>query len=147
MYGPRQNKSTHLTWPRVGSLSQCVTSEDKSRPDGEKVGSVSLTRRWGRLVCFAGRLSPVSQFLEQRRTHGPEKVGQARGSAFRVGSFADSSSAKESGGRGEFVSLILILMMKWCWLSSDVGWHIRDKLRPMPKHSSVNLYVHGSRQN
>ena len=24
-------------------------------------------------------------------------------------------------------------MMKWCLMSSDVGWHIRDKLWPMPK--------------
>ena len=34
--------------------------------------------------------------------------------------------------------------MKWCLMSSDVGWHIRDKLRPMPKHGSINLSVHGS---
>ena len=29
------------------------------------------------------------------------------------------------------------LMMKWCLMSSDVGWHIRDKLWPMPKHGSI----------
>ena len=29
-------------------------------------------------------------------------------------------------------------------MSSDVSWHIRDKLWPMPKHGSVNLYVHGN---
>ena len=33
---------------------------------------------------------------------------------------------------------------KWCLMSSDVGWHIRDKLRPVPKHGSINLYVHRS---
>ena len=38
------------------------------------------------------------------------------------------------------------LMMKWCLMSSDVGWHIKDKLRPMPKHGSINLYVHGSQK-
>ena len=37
-------------------------------------------------------------------------------------------------------------MMKWCLMSSDVRWHIRDKLRPMPKHGSINLYVHGSQK-
>ena len=26
-------------------------------------------------------------------------------------------------------------LMKCCLMSSDVSWHIRDKLRPMPKHS------------
>ena len=34
------------------------------------------------------------------------------------------------------------LMMSWCLMSSDVSWHIRDKLWPMPKHGSINLYVH-----
>ena len=29
---------------------------------------------------------------------------------------------------------------------SDVSWHIRDKLWPMPKHSSINLYVHGNQK-
>ena len=33
-----------------------------------------------------------------------------------------------------------------CLMSSDVGWHIRDKLRPMPKHGSVLLYVHGNQK-
>ena len=34
-------------------------------------------------------------------------------------------------------------VVKWCLMSSDVSWHIRDKLWPMPKHGSINLYVHG----
>ena len=37
-------------------------------------------------------------------------------------------------------------MMKWCLMSSDVGWHIRDKLWPMPKHDSIILYVHGNQK-
>ena len=43
-------------------------------------------------------------------------------------------------------SNMAISMMKWCLMSSDVRWHIRDKLRPMPKHGSINLYVHGSQK-
>ena len=31
-----------------------------------------------------------------------------------------------------------------CLMSSDVGRHIRDKLRPMRKHGSVLLYFHGN---
>ena len=31
-------------------------------------------------------------------------------------------------------------------MSSDVGWHVRDKLRPMPKHGSIWLYVHGNQK-
>ena len=37
-----------------------------------------------------------------------------------------------------------VMMMSWCLMSSDVSWHIRDKLWPMPKHGSINLYVHGN---
>ena len=30
-------------------------------------------------------------------------------------------------------------LVKCCLMSSDVSWHIRDKLWPMPKHGSINL--------
>ena len=34
------------------------------------------------------------------------------------------------------------VMMSWCLMSSDVIWHIRDKLWPMPKHGSIkSTYV------
>ena len=33
--------------------------------------------------------------------------------------------------------LCATLMMSWCLMSSDVIWHIRDKLWPMPKHGSI----------
>ena len=39
-----------------------------------------------------------------------------------------------------------LMMMSWCLMSSDVSWHIRDKLWPMPKHGSINLYVHGNQK-
>ena len=29
------------------------------------------------------------------------------------------------------------MMMSWCLMSSDVIWHIRDKLWPVPKHGSI----------
>ena len=36
----------------------------------------------------------------------------------------------------------LEMMMSWCLMSSDVIWHIRDKLWPMPKHGSIkSTYV------
>ena len=31
----------------------------------------------------------------------------------------------------------LMLLLSWCLMSSDVIWHIRDKLWPMPKHGSI----------
>ena len=39
-----------------------------------------------------------------------------------------------------------LMMMSWCLMSSDVIWHIRDKLWPMPKHGSIILYVHGNQK-
>ena len=38
------------------------------------------------------------------------------------------------------------MMMKCCLMSSDVSWHIRDKLWPVPKHGSIILYVHGNQK-
>ena len=36
----------------------------------------------------------------------------------------------------------LLLLLSWCLMSSDVIWHIRDKLWPMPKHGSIRkVYV------
>ena len=36
-----------------------------------------------------------------------------------------------------------LLLPLCCLMSSDVGWHIRDKLRPMHEHGSILLYDHG----
>ena len=37
---------------------------------------------------------------------------------------------------------LLLLLLSWCLMSSDVIWHIRDKLWPMPKHGSIRkVYV------
>ena len=37
-------------------------------------------------------------------------------------------------------------MMSWYLMPTDVSWHIRDKLWPMPKHGSIILYVHETRR-
>ena len=39
---------------------------------------------------------------------------------------------RDTGGKGT-----LRLLLSWCLMSSDVIWHIRDKLWPMPKHGSI----------
>ena len=38
------------------------------------------------------------------------------------------------------------MVMMQSFMSSDIGWHIRDKLWPMPKHGSMLLYVHRNRK-
>ena len=44
------------------------------------------------------------------------------------------------------VSRSVMRLLLCCLMSSDVGCHIRDKLRPMGEHGSVLLYVHGNRK-
>ena len=46
----------------------------------------------------------------------------------------------------DWVGVLWLMMMNWCLMSSDVSWHIRDKLWPMPKHGSIILYVHGNQK-
>ena len=36
--------------------------------------------------------------------------------------------------------------MNWCLMSSDVSWHIRNKLWPIPKDGSINFFVHGNQK-
>ena len=44
--------------------------------------------------------------------------------------------------QGSYSALKMMMMMSWCLMSSDVIWHIRDKLWPMPKHGSIkSTYV------
>ena len=47
---------------------------------------------------------------------------------------------------GTLRNRVMMMMMSWCLMSSDVIWHIRDKLWPMPKHGSIILYVHGNQK-
>ena len=53
---------------------------------------------------------------------------------------------REKAGEGYMEVGLLLLLLKCCLVSSDVSWHIRDKLWPMPKHGSINLYVHGNQK-
>ena len=47
-----------------------------------------------------------------------------------------------SPGRPPRLTFTQMMMMSWCLMSSDVIWHIRDKLWPMPKHGSIkSTYV------
>ena len=51
-------------------------------------------------------------------------------------------SVSESSLKGNDSELSVMMMMSWCLMSSDVIWHIRDKLWPMPKHGSIkSTYV------
>ena len=50
-----------------------------------------------------------------------------------------------NGTEGTDITMMM-MMMSWCLMSSDVIWHVRDKLWPMPKHGSIILYVHGNQK-
>ena len=58
----------------------------------------------------------------------------------------DGEPRKSTSTFTQLLSSVRTLMMKWCLMSSDVSWHIRDKLWPMPKYGSINLYVHGNQK-
>ena len=40
----------------------------------------------------------------------------------------------------------LLVFFGWCLMSLDVGWHVRDKLRPVCEQGSIVLYVHGNQK-
>ena len=53
---------------------------------------------------------------------------------------SESGQQQRKVGRGEDSMLLFVSVgMSWCLMSSDVSWHIRDKLWPMPKHGSIIL--------
>ena len=56
--------------------------------------------------------------------------------------FVTRSHNKDHRHQSQLRPMLLLLLC--CLLSSDVGCHIRDKLRPVPKHGSVLLYVPGN---
>ena len=44
------------------------------------------------------------------------------------------------------ITFFPLMMNNWYLMSSDVSWHIRDKLWPMPKQGSIILYVYGNQK-
>ena len=56
-------------------------------------------------------------------------------------SYFFSLANQQLNGDNENIVLIqlwlLLLLLSWCLMSSDVIWHIRDKFWPMPKHGSI----------
>ena len=59
--------------------------------------------------------------------------------SYTIGSIKLSANEQFFVGAQTVVSLLQTtqMMMSWCLMSSDVIWHIRDKLWPMPKHGSI----------
>ena len=68
----------------------------------------------------AGLLTPLSFTLHRLRP---------------LAGFTSGAYFLHNGRRWQWICEVM--MMKWCLMSSDVGWHIRDKLWPMPKHGSI----------
>ena len=54
-----------------------------------------------------------------------------------VAGTAINTTKTRTWGRRSQGGITLVMMMSWCLMSSDVIWHIRDKLWPMPKHGSI----------
>ena len=71
--------------------------------------------------------------------HGAWLYGVHRPCAETAGVLCGTShaSAVSTPLRRIFKKNAMLLLLSWCLMSSDVIWHIRDKLWPMPKHGSI----------
>ena len=85
----------------------------------------------------------VSLDVKQHSTNSTKFYVRRAVRASRPGHVRIICSGRRRCASGRFG---MMMMMKWCIMSSDVSWHIRDKLWPMPKHGSVYLYVHGNQK-
>ena len=123
-------------WVKSSNQSRCHTS-----PTQELIASI-LRVRWVKCCLMSSDVSwHIRDKLWPMPKHGsisnsllPRKP---EGSLGRTAQdvYLDSHTAPELWG-------VWMMMMSWCLMSSDVIWHIRDKLWPMPKHGSIkSTYV------
>ena len=59
----------------------------------------------------------------------------------RIGRTAQDGGHLDSHTAPRWTMSVQKPSFRWCLMSSDVGWHIRDKLRPVREHGLI--YVHG----
>ena len=96
----------------------------------------------GGLVCNLSGVQSSRQELSYWGSCSKEKrictgfINQSLPQMIMVGYFVNSSCQVRQ------MMMMMMMMMSWCLMSSDVSWHIRDKLWPMPKHGSIkSTYV------
>ena len=111
-------------------------------------GSVQLTEfpeRTGPMACLQW-VSTAAYNLRRPVPRWPEwhlcRRGPAAAVTMLTAAAADAACVCTWTGTtefsdGEMLLSLLSLLMSWCLMSSDVIWHIRDKLWPMPKHGSI----------
>ena len=121
----RQHPERHVTFPQVHSFS---------RPHG-----VSLSGNIERcvVVSFSGATSVQWCDVE----HALYAFSRVCWDYFQVFRWFGCAKWKYCE-KWHLPAPKMMMMMSWCLMSSDVIWHIRDKLWPMPKHGSIkSTYV------
>ena len=123
----RCNKSLRPRKPEgsLGRTAQDVHLDSHTAPDDDDELMLNVLRchltYYGQVVTNA-----EARFNNSLRPRKPE--GSLGRTAQDV--HLDSHTAPELWTQ-------LLLLLSWCLMSSDVIWHIRDKLWPMPKHGSI----------
>ena len=139
-------------------LSPCFISLSQQSRNGndclriQRLTSSSSNNSWDSKICLQ-LISPGGKGgAEHDRNYSENNsklniVHCARtGTSFSSSFFSPEPHTTKGKGRCVLVSDRLLdcftMMMSWCLMSSDVIWHIRDKLWPMPKHCSIkSTYV------
>ena len=118
--------------------------------DGLSFSSVSAAKWWPKVGRPPRPLDCTSAGLPVR-TAGTESVNTVRMWPFLNAAYTwrwrgASDNLMSAASPGD-QSCRRVMMMSWCLMSSDVIWHIRDKLWPMPKHGSIkSTYVRCKRR-
>ena len=99
----------------------------------------AVRRKWIKFIQFKRADFLAALWVRFRKPHGiPRGVCFEADTMFRYPAWQTQTDTAVflwvSWAKYQFR---LRMMMSWCLMSSDVIWHIRDKLWPMPKHGSI----------
>ena len=156
--GEKSCLTTSLYKPQKNSSNLPSSNSVDEKPKPVFLASASLRLARTCMVCYMCVRSKQSSnhchWKQVRRIVSRDSLVQTPSSGLWHPSFNHCriityaiGSRKLSAGNEQFfadaqtvVSLLQttqMLLLSWCLMSSDVIWHIRDKLWPMPKHGSI----------
>ena len=127
---PQQKYPPSSFWFRCATDVKSI-SRLNGPPDGSSANRRQRCQHWnvGQGAWRQQAARAERQLRNNKQTHGSLAPAHTPSVAFRhLLPIADS------------------FLVKCCLMSSDVSWHIRGRLWPMPKHGSITVYVHGNQK-